>query len=78
MHVGVQSTSRLTFGAVSAVPEGAGLLVGDVNTGTFLALPEVGAVAFRELAAGRTCRKPPLRPGVAPEKRSMCSTSRPR
>lgn len=46
--------SRLTFGALTIVPEDDGFLVGNPETGVFLLLPEVGVVAIRELQAGKT------------------------
>ena len=46
--------SRLGFPPLSIVPDGDGYLVGDVQTATFLALPEVGVVVLRALQDGAT------------------------
>jgi hypothetical protein len=46
--------SHLGFRPLSILQEGEEFLVGDPATGTFISIPEVGAVAVRELEAGRT------------------------
>jgi hypothetical protein len=46
--------STLSFGRLSVLQEGDEFVVGDPERSVFLAVPEVGVVALRELAAGRT------------------------
>jgi hypothetical protein len=46
--------STLSFGVLSILQEGDEFVVGDPDRSVFLSVPEVGVVALRELASGRT------------------------
>jgi putative peptide zinc metalloprotease protein len=50
----IDAATRLGFGALSIVADGDEYLAGDSETGVFIAVPEIGAVALRALLEGRT------------------------
>lgn len=50
----LDAESTLSFGALSILQDGDEFVVGDPDRSVFVSVPEVGAVALRELAAGRT------------------------
>ena len=53
-NAGLRPDSRLGFRPLSIINQGDAFIVGDSESGIFLALPEVGVVALRELQAGGT------------------------
>src|SRR3989442_5872658 len=50
----INSASRLSFRQLTIVQEGDEYLVGDPNTATFIAIPEVEVIALRQLQRGVT------------------------
>jgi putative peptide zinc metalloprotease protein len=50
----ISADMRLGFGALSIVADGDEFLAGDSETGVFIAIPEIGAVALRALHEGST------------------------
>jgi hypothetical protein len=46
--------SRLSFPPLSILPEGDDFLVGDSQSGVFIAIPEIGVTALRALESGQT------------------------
>lgn len=50
----VESTDRVTLRRLSVVPDGDDVLIGDPDTGTFVAVPVVGGIVVTALLEGRT------------------------
>jgi putative peptide zinc metalloprotease protein len=53
-QLALEPSSRLTLPRLSILPQGEEHLVGDPETGVFIAVPEVGVLAVRALASGST------------------------